>query len=303
MATQLKTDTNRYPFISIIFLLFFSQTYLDAAFENVGISARPMGMGGSYTALAAGANAITWNPAGLVGLSRPELGLNYFEIHDLVNYSFISLMIPIQPNRGIGFGLLSSSDLEELYQELILDIAIAQKIWGTFQIGLNCEFLSSSASIGEIRVGSGRGIALDIGVLYTMQEDQVAIGLNLPNLISHVNYSRQKLKNVEAKSYHETLNRELGIGIAFKLGLLSKKMSRGTLAIDYANGAPLIGLEYLIQNVNAQFGYRFTHGISRGPTMGFGYQFNNFRIDYAYVNGKYGSSTSVFSVIINDLRF
>ena len=143
MATQLKTDTNRSPFISIIFLIFFSQTYLDAAFENVGISARPMGMGGSYTALAAGANAITWNPAGLVSLSRPELGLNYFEIHDLVNYSFISLMIPIQPNRGIGFGLLSSSDLEELYQELILNIAIAQKIWETFQIGLNCEFLSS----------------------------------------------------------------------------------------------------------------------------------------------------------------
>ena len=303
MAPQLKTDTNRYPFISIIFLFFFSQTYLDAAFENVGISARPMGMGGSYTALATGANAITWNPSGLVGFNRPELGLNYFEIHDIVNYSFISLAIPIQPNHGIGFGLLSSSDLEELYQELILNIAIAQKIWETFQIGLNCEFLSSSASIDEIRVGSGRGIALDIGVLYTMQEDQVAIGFNLPNLISHVNYNRQKLKNAEATSYHETLNHELGIGIAFKLGLLSKKMSRGTLAIDYANGAPLIGLEYLIQNVNVQFGYRFTHGISRGPTMGFGYQFYNFRIDYAYVNGKYGSSTSVFSVTINDLRF
>ena len=104
MATQLKTDTNRSPFISIIFLIFFSQTYLDAAFENVGISARPMGMGGSYTALATGANAITWNPSGLVGLNRPELGLNYFEIHDLVNYSFISLAIPIQPNHGIGFG-------------------------------------------------------------------------------------------------------------------------------------------------------------------------------------------------------
>ena len=303
MGTQPKTDTNTYSLISLVFLfLFFSPAHLNAAFENVGLSARPMGMGGSYTALAKGANAITWNPAGLVGLSRPELGLNYLEIHDLVNYSFISLTIPIQSNRGIGFGLLSSSDLEGLYQELAFDISIAQKIWKTFQIGLNCELLSSSASIGEIRVGSGRGIALDIGIRYTMRENQIAIGLNLPNLISRVNYSRQKLKNAEAKSYHEILNRELGIGAAIKLGLLSKKMSSGTLAIDYANGAPLIGLEYLIQNANVQLGYRFTDGISRGPTIGFGYRLNSFRVDYAYVNGKYGTSTSVFSVTIYDLR-
>ena len=303
MAIQLKTDTNRCSFISLLFSFFFLSVFLDAAFENVGLSARPMGMGGSYTALAEGTNAIAWNPAGLVGLSRPELGLNYYEIHGLVNYSFISLTIPIQSDRGIGFGLLSSSDLEELYQELVFDISIAQKIWKTFQIGLNCEFLSSSASIGEIQVGSGRGIALDIGARYTMLKNQVAIGLNLPSLISRINYSRRKLKNAEAKSYHEVLNRGLCIGMAIQLGLLSEKMSGGTLAIDYANGTPLIGLEYLVQNANIQLGYRFTDGITRGPTMGFGYQLNSFRVDYAYVDGKYSTSTSVFSVTIRDLRF
>ena len=303
MAIQLKTDTNQCSFIPLVFFFFFLSIYLDAAFENLGFSARPMGMGGSYTALAKGTNAIVWNPAGLVGLSRPELGLNYYEIHGLVNYSFISLTIPIQSDRGIGFGLLSSSDLEELYQELAFDISIAQKIWKTFQIGLNFEFLSSSASIGEIQVGSGRGIALDIGARYTMLKNQVAIGLNLPSLISRVNYSRRKLKNAEAKSYHEVLNRGLSIGMAIKLGLLSQKMSGGTLAIDYANGAPLIGLEYLVQNANIQLGYRFTDGITRGPTMGFGYQLNSFRVDYAYVDGKYSTPTSAFSVTICDLRF
>ncbi|HIM09739.1 TPA: hypothetical protein EYM26_02950, partial [Candidatus Poribacteria bacterium] len=154
---------NQRTFIPFVFLFSFLSLHLDAAFENVGLSARPMGMGGSYTALAKGTNAIIWNPAGLVDASRPEMGLNYFEIYDLVNYSFISLAIPVQSNRGIGFGLLSSSDLEELYQELVFDISIAQKVWKTLQIGLNCGFLSSSASIGEIRVGSGRGVALDIG--------------------------------------------------------------------------------------------------------------------------------------------
>ena len=303
MVIQLNMVANQRTFIPFVFLFSFLSLHLDAAFENVGLSARPMGMGGSYTALAKGTNAIIWNPAGLVDASRPEMGLNYFEIHDLVNYSFISLAIPVQSNRGIGFGLLSSSDLEELYQELVFDISIAQKVWKTLQIGLNCEFLSSSASIGEIRVGSGRGVALDIGARYTMQENQVMIGLKLPNLISRVNYNRRKLKNAEAKSYHEILNREFGIGVAIKLGLLSEKMAGSILAIDYANGAPLIGLEYLIQGVNIQLGYRFTNGISHGPTVGFGYQLNSFRVDYAYVNGKYGTSTSVFSVTIYDLGF
>ena len=87
MAIQLKTDTNQCSFIPLVFFFFFLSIYLDAAFENLGFSARPMGMGGSYTALAKGTNAIVWNPAGLVGLSRPELGLNYYEIHGLVNYS------------------------------------------------------------------------------------------------------------------------------------------------------------------------------------------------------------------------
>lgn len=49
MAIQLKTDTNRCSFMSLVFCFFFLSVYLDAAFENVGLSARPMGMGGSYT--------------------------------------------------------------------------------------------------------------------------------------------------------------------------------------------------------------------------------------------------------------
>ena len=52
MAIQLKTDTNRCSFMSLVFSFFFLSVFLDAAFENVGLSALPMGMGGSFTALA-----------------------------------------------------------------------------------------------------------------------------------------------------------------------------------------------------------------------------------------------------------
>jgi len=37
----------------------------SATFVDIGFGARPLGMGRAYTALAADANAVVWNPAGM----------------------------------------------------------------------------------------------------------------------------------------------------------------------------------------------------------------------------------------------
>ena len=272
------------------------------AFENVGLIARPMGMGGAYTALASDASAMVWNPAGLAKLTKPEIGLNYLELYGLVNYSFVAWAQPMQDGRAIGAGLSSSSDPEGLYQELVLDLSAAEEIRENLHVGFNIKYLSSAASIGEIAVGSSGGAALDLGVRYMLADGRIVIGLALPNLLSYVRYNRNTLKNADETSYSERLARESRVGVAVGLEQFHPRLSNAIVALELENGDLIFGGEYTVGDTNRQaglrMGWRLTDGVSRGFTAGFGYRFSNLRFDYAFVGGRYDSQTSLFSVTL-----
>jgi len=286
------------------YLVLLSVVVLEAhpAFENVGLVARPMGMGGAYTALASDASAMIWNPAGLAELTKPEIGLNYLELHGLVGYSFVAWALPMQDGRAIGAGLSSSSDPEGLYQELVFNLSAAEEIREDLHLGFNIKYLSSEASIGEIAVGSSGGGALDLGVRYMLADGRIVIALVLPNLLSYVRYSRNTLRNVDKTSYNERVARELRIGAAVNLNQFHPRLSNARVALELANGDFVFGGEYTVGTTNQQagvrIGWRLTDGVSRGPTAGLGYQFSNLRFDYAFIGGRYNSQTSLFSVTL-----
>ena len=257
-----------------------------------------MGMGGAYAALANDTSAMIWNPAGLAKLSEPEIGLNYLELYGLVNYSFVGWAHPIQPGRTLGTSISSSSDSEGLYQELVIDLSIAQAIRDNFHAGLNLKYLSSAASIGEISVGSGRGGAVDLGVRYTAVAGRILVGLGFPNLLSHLRYNRAELKNAEATSYSERLVRESRIGFALRLDLISHRLSDTIVVIELANGDPIFGIEHTIRNASLRLGWRVTPGVSKGITAGMGYRLGSLQLDYGLVGGRYASQTSLFSITL-----
>src|SRR5208283_5561127 len=49
-----------------------NSTFVGGAFADDGISVRPTGMGGAYTAVADDADASWWNPAGLAFLNKTK---------------------------------------------------------------------------------------------------------------------------------------------------------------------------------------------------------------------------------------
>jgi len=51
-----------------------------AAFLDIGVGARGIGMGGAYTALADDASAVYWNPAGLARLEKREMSVSHAEL-------------------------------------------------------------------------------------------------------------------------------------------------------------------------------------------------------------------------------
>lgn len=298
-----KISRYYYAIYVLISILFLFQSEGEAAFENVGIVARPMGMGGTYTALADDTSAMIWNPAGLAKVNESEIGLNYTELYGLVSYSFVAWAHPLRMGRTLGVSLSSSSDPDGLYQELILGISAAEEIVSNLHVGLNIKYLSSAANIGEISVGSSGGGAVDVGVQYTLASGRIALGLAFPNLLSHVRYRRTSLKNAEATNYTENPLRESRVGVALRLDILTPRFTNATFAVEATNGGLILGGEYVIGDAerraaSVRLGGRFTEGVSRGITAGFGYRFGSLQLDYAFVGGRYQSQTSLFSVTL-----
>ncbi|HHM23673.1 MAG TPA: hypothetical protein ENJ23_01370, partial [Bacteroidetes bacterium] len=82
---------------------------VPAAFVDIGYGARPMGMGGAFTALSDDAHAIFWNPAGLAGLSRSELTLMHTKQLGLIPYTMLAYAGRLG-TWGAGLGVLSSGN-------------------------------------------------------------------------------------------------------------------------------------------------------------------------------------------------
>lgn len=82
-----------------------------AAFLTLGTGARGQGVGHAYTALATGADALFWNPAGAArsysGRQRGSLLLSHARWLADINYSAAGVVIPVLGTRTIGLSVAS----------------------------------------------------------------------------------------------------------------------------------------------------------------------------------------------------
>lgn len=281
----------------------------EAAFESVNIGARPMGMAGAYSAVADDTNAIFWNPAGLAKIRSRQIGLSYLELYGMVNYNFVSLVNPLNQTDALAGYLMSSNDSEHLYRETTFGFSYAREVQHLLKLGGNLKFLSSSANIEEIKVGSAKGIAIDIGAGLDLN-DEILVGISLPNLLSYVVYNRNELKRASAKSYTEGLTREYRLALAYRSNWLNQKLSGvkyasdTQLAAELANNNLAFGIESKFgKKTNKCFavriGYRLSQGVSRGICLGLGYHRDKLEIDYAFASGRYHTPTHQFSIILH----
>lgn len=71
-------------------------------FLNLGVGARPLGMGGSFVAVADDATAAYWNPAGLGGLDRTEITLMHASVFGLDSHDFLNFVQPVGKSGALG---------------------------------------------------------------------------------------------------------------------------------------------------------------------------------------------------------
>lgn len=80
--------------VSMIVLAPAAQAQEAASFLRIGSGARAQSLGGAYTALAADADALVWNPAGLSAMARPEASVTH-ALYLGDHYDSFNLAIPL----------------------------------------------------------------------------------------------------------------------------------------------------------------------------------------------------------------
>lgn len=163
-----------------------------AQFLKIGAGARPLAMGGAYTALANDINTIYWNPAGLalVGGSG-EATFNHAEWLADTNYDFAAASLNAGSFGSIGVQVVAFSTPEQAvrtvfapdgtgqvwdYHGISMGLTFSKRLTDRFSIGITGKFIQETL-FNEV----ARGGAFDVGVLYRTPYDKLTLGAAVTN--------------------------------------------------------------------------------------------------------------------------
>lgn len=191
-----------------------------ADFEDLGVGARPIGMGNAYTALADDVNAIYYNPAGLAQLDECQFtsgyGKLYWGLDDGSNLGsgFVGYAHPLYHWGTLGVGWLNFG-LQGLYRENSFIFSYGNSLKKKLLAGLNLKLLSKKygktletenalidggdATTGErdpvfSKGYSKTGFSTDLGFLYKFNREY-SLGLTLTD----INQPRMDLKDNKSR--------------------------------------------------------------------------------------------------------
>ncbi len=174
----------------------------------IGVGARPLGMGKAYVAVAEDADTVFMNPAGLGKIDSWKLTTMYSNFMGDVKYSVLSGVIPMETG-SLGFGYITSrvdgiwilgadatstthwptpSSLGE-YSNSVGFVSYGfplEKVAGfakDIYVGANLKYFDQQGSgTDEAYYAGGRGIDLDLGILYA-PKGWLSLGLNQQNMV------------------------------------------------------------------------------------------------------------------------
>ena len=217
-------------FIIIYFSLLSSTLFaqIPAAFVDIGFGARPMGMGGAFTALSNDVHSIFWNPAGLTSIEQSQFTIMHTKQLGIVPYSLGAYATKVF-GQYVGVSFLTSGNDVLKENTMIFSFARALKlpILGSTRFGTNIRYRASSFGKnedgGENRSqGSASGYGFDLGFIW-QAPGKTNIGLFLRDFANNMSYDN----TTRQVKYSENVPTSLILGFAKKIH------SHTNLAIDF----------------------------------------------------------------------
>ncbi len=253
------------------------------AFLKLGTGGRAAGMGEAYTALAEGADATYWNPAGLLSEKRTSLMLSHLQWIQDVRSEYVAVAFP---GKTWAWGLAANSANVggiELRGEqpsfepigtfdaryLSLGFFYARKLRPGLQAGVGVKLLYQKIYIEE-----AGGAAVDAGVVYRFP----ALPLRVAAALQHLGKMTRLLN--ESTPLPTLLRIGLGflpsspfLGGQWAFGVDAHTDFKGNFHTSW--GAELRPLPVLALRVGYRTGYEV-----RSIQYGFGFRGNRFSVDY-----------------------
>ena len=260
-----------------------------AAFNDIGVGARPLGMGGAFVALADDGNAANYNAAGLGYIDAAHLSMTTAQrFKGLVNYNHIGGVLPLGSVGSFGASIGILGEDSEVYKEQTIAISYAKTISQKVALGLNLKSFStrfdeSNQSVSSHLKNNSQFFAhtsavdftFDLGMM-TSPVTGLTVGLSAENLFpADVSISEVG---------QDLVPRNIRVGLAYRLGTIAAttkqealrevlKSGIGLFEIVFRDGArhSHIGAElWLNKMIAVRTGYSLRSGVNRATGIALG---------------------------------
>jgi hypothetical protein len=290
-----------------------------AGFLSIDVGAQAVSMGGAYVSVAEDATAMYWNPSGIAQAGQFEALFQHTRWIADVSINYLGVVIPVQGLGSFGVNITALS-MDEMERTTIsnpegtgetftagstaMGLCFARSLTDRFSIGFNVKYISEN-----IYHSSARGVAFDVGTLFTTQFNGLKIGMSISNygpkmkmagkdMLAQVDIDPMLAGNNEnlnaylkTDGYDLPLMFRVGVSMDVLKGLANSNLILAVDALHPNNDVESIniGAEYVLnQLIFLRGGYNtlFAKDSETGLSFGGGLKYKlggpTLAIDYAY---------------------
>jgi len=279
----------RFLYSGVVFMLVsaaFAGQAPDLLHGRSGV--RALGMGSAHVALATGATAAHWNPAGVVMEKGVHINSGYTQLFGDVSRLNVDIAYSYQRDRNhtsrsaLGLNLfqetvgdipLSSTDadgfgvIDGRYTDvkMALNLSFAQQFNDMFSLGVNLKYFMHTHN-----TYMGSGLGLDLGVLCHLTPDLIT-GISIKNMIEPT-----IVWNTESQ-HQDNVPLDVVGGVGYRVLVGDNPL---VIGMDYHSQeeALMMGVEY---EVGSFIALRIGHN-GEQATLGLGLHFYGLALDYAF---------------------
>ena len=256
-----------------------------ATFNNIGVGARPLGLGGAFVALADDSNAADYNAAGLGYIDEIHLGATHAQrFNGLITYNALSGVIPFGRAGSIGAGFGGLAEDSEVYSEQTLRLSYGNALFKQVAIGANLKlFRTSFDEVNEFVAEnpyfvntSSSAVSFDLGVI-ARPFQSLSLGASVENLLP----ADMSISDTQT----DTVPLNIRAGLAYRLASIAEISAQGAAVSNLLKGSLAsvevasrnseiyirTGMEvWLNKSIAVRGGYGVKNGRSSATTLSFG---------------------------------
>ncbi len=306
-----------------------------AQFLKIGVGARAMGMGGTFTAVANDVSTIYWNPSGITNLNRTSIGFTHSQWFADISHDFAGIIIPLSSSDFLAVQAITLNTGEQevttaanpegtgvFYdvRDLSIGLSYARQLTDRFSVGISAKYVMQTLYNEQ-----ASSLTLDIGSYLRTGFHGLIIGMAISNFGGTMKLEGRDLITITdmnpdiSGNYNpdaRLTTQEYPLPLIFRVGLAMdiiggldpifvSESNRFTLALEGThlndnNERVNIGAEYSwTETVFLRAGYKFNYD-SENWAFGAGINIpiggQNIVFDYAYIEFKDLGNVSQFSL-------